>query len=99
MKIYSARKWVRSIRSFLKAMDEATRNLPQNLDKKNLQLVVGKLVENELLKPYQRLNKINNFKLHLYGIPSPYWGQEQIVTGLIYRTGPHQRTAGKRIRR
>ena len=21
--------------------------------------------------------------MHLYGIPSPYWGQEQIVTGLL----------------
>ena len=43
----------------------------------------GKLVENELQKPCIRLNEINNFVLHLYGIPSPYWGQEQIVTGLL----------------
>ena len=40
-------------------------------------------VENELQKPCKRLNKIKNFRLHLYGIPSPYWGQEQIVTGLL----------------
>jgi len=75
---------VGSIRSFLKAMDEATRNLPEKLYKKRpCSWVVGKLVENELLKPYKRLNKINNLTLHLYGIPSPYWGQEQIVTGLL----------------
>ena len=40
-------------------------------------------MENELLKPYKRFNKISNFTLNLYGLPSPYWGQEQIVTGLL----------------
>jgi len=75
---------VGSIRSFLRAMDEATRNLPTKIDqKKTCSWVVGKLVENELQKPCSRLNKINNFTMHLYGIPSPYWGQEQIVTGLL----------------
>ncbi len=75
---------VGSIRSFLRAMDEATRDLPTKIDqKKTCSWVVGKLVENELQKPCKRLNKINNFSLHLYGIPSPYWGQEQIVTGLL----------------
>ena len=75
---------VGSIRSFLKAMDEATINLPKKINqKRTCSWVVGKLVENELLNPYKRLNKINNFTLHLYGLPSPYWGQEQIVTGLL----------------
>ena len=75
---------VGTIRSFLKAMDEATTNLPGKIfPTRTCSWVVGKLVENELLKPYKRLNKIHNFKLHLYGIPSPYWGQEQIVTGLL----------------
>ena len=75
---------VGSIRSFLKAMNEATRNLPIKINKKRTcSWVVGKLVENELRKPCSRLNKINNFTMHLYGIPSPYWGQEQIVTGLL----------------
>jgi len=75
---------VGSIRSFLKAMDEATTNLPIKIDKRRTcSWVVGKLVEDELKKPCNRLNKINNFTLHLYGIPSPYWGQEQIVTGLL----------------
>ena len=75
---------VGSIRSFLKAMDEATRNLPIKINqKRTCSWVVGKLVENELQKPCKRINKINNFALHLYGLPSPYWGQEQIVTGLL----------------
>ena len=75
---------VGSIRSFLRSMDEATRNLPIKIVKTRIcSWVVGKLVENELRKPCKRLNKINNFKLHLYGLPSPYWGQEQIVTGLL----------------
>ena len=65
-------------------MDEATTNLPKKINqKKTCSWVVGKLVENELIKPQKRLNRINNFTLHLYGIPSPYWGQDQIVTGLL----------------
>ncbi len=75
---------VGSIRSFLKAMDIATKNLPTQLpQQRTCSWVVGKLVENELLTPCRRLNKINNFKIHLYGLSSPYWGQEQIVTGLL----------------
>ena len=75
---------VGSIRSFLRSMDEATKNLPIKIDqKRTCSWVVGKLVENELQKPCKRLNKINNFTMHLYGLPSPYWGQEQIVTGLL----------------
>ena len=75
---------VGSIRSFLKAMDKATINLPKKISqKRTCSWVVGKLVENELLKPYNRLNKIDNFTIYLYGLSSPYWGQEQIVTGLL----------------
>ncbi len=75
---------VGSIRSFLKAMNQATINLPKKIDRqRTCSWVVGKLVENELIKPYKRLNQINNFTLHLYGLPSPYWGQEKIVTGLL----------------
>ena len=75
---------VGSIRSFLRAMDRATKKLPIEItQKRTCSWVVGKLVENELLKPCNRLNKISNFKLNLYGLPSPYWGQEQIVTGLL----------------
>ena len=75
---------VGSIRSFLKAMDQATRELPIKINqKRSCSWVVGKLVENELKKPCDRLNQIGNFSLNLYGLPSPYWGQEQIVTGLL----------------
>ena len=75
---------VGTIRSFLKAMDEATINLPKKIfQNRTCSWVVGKLVENELLKPCLRLNKIENFTIHLYGLSSPYWGQEQIVTGLL----------------
>ena len=89
---------VGSIRSFLKAMDEATRNLPIKIhEKRTCSWVVGKLVENELKKPCKRLNKINNFTLHLYGIPSPYWGQEQIVTGLLTGLDLVQGLQGKEL--
>ena len=27
--------------------------------------------------------QIENFQINLYGLSSPYWGQEQIVTGLL----------------
>ena len=75
---------VGSIRSFLKAMDEATINLPYKINsKRTCSWVVGKLVENELLKPYKRLNQIENLTVHLYGLSSPYWGQDKIVTGLL----------------
>ena len=75
---------VGSIRSFLKAMNLATKNLPTKiLQKRTCSWVVGKLVEDELSKPCLRLNKIENFKIHLYGLSSPYWGQEQVVTGLL----------------
>ena len=89
---------VGSIRSFLGAIDAATRNLPSKIDKKKTcSWVVGKLVENELQKPCKRLNTINNFTLHLYGIPSPYWGQEQIVTGLLTGQDIIQGLEGKEL--
>jgi len=75
---------VGSIRSFLQAMDEATINLPKNIfPERTCSWVVGKLVEEELSKACRRLNKIENFQIELYGLSSPYWGQEQIVTGLL----------------
>jgi len=75
---------VGSIRSFLKAMDKATKNLPKKISqKRRCSWVVGKLVQNELLIPCRRLNKIENFKIDLHGLSSPYWGQEEIVTGLL----------------
>jgi len=89
---------VGSIRSFLKAIDEATRDLPKKIfQKRTCSWVVGKLVENELLKPCLRLNRIENFKIHLYGLSSPYWGQEQIVTGLLTGQDLIQGLQGKNL--
>ena len=89
---------VGSIRSFLKSMDEATKNLPKTIfPKRTCSWVVGKLVENELLKPCRRLNKIENLKIHLFGLSSPYWGQEQIVTGLLTGRDLIQGLKGKNL--
>ena len=29
------------------------------------------------------INHFEGFQLFLYGLPSPYWGQDQVVTGLL----------------
>ena len=31
----------------------------------------------------QRLNAVEGVSLQLFGLPSPYWGQDQVVTGLL----------------
>ena len=44
---------------------------------------MGHLVE-EVLTPFsERFNCIKDLTLFFYGLPSPYWGQEQVVTGLL----------------
>jgi NifB/MoaA-like Fe-S oxidoreductase len=30
-----------------------------------------------------RLNRVAGLELILHGLPSPYWGQDQVVTGLL----------------
>ena len=30
-----------------------------------------------------KLNKIDGLKINLYGLPSVYWGQDHVVTGLL----------------
>ena len=75
---------VGSIRAFLEEMELATRELPKRIDhQKACSWVVGKLVEKPLRKACERLNAIKGLKLHLYGLASPYWGQEKVVTGLL----------------
>ena len=38
----------------------------------------------EALQPVvERLNRVEALELVLHGLPSPYWGQEQVVTGLL----------------
>ena len=45
--------------------------------------VVGQLVGEALAPAVQRLNAVAGLELLLHPLPSPYWGQEQVVTGLL----------------
>ena len=75
---------VGSIRAFLAALDEATTNLPQSVEKPvKSSWVVGRLVETALEPVLKRLNAVEGVQLTLHGLPSPYWGQDQVVTGLL----------------
>jgi len=75
---------VGTIRSFLKMLDIETKSLPKQLSKKrNVSWIVGKLVYEALIPTQEKLNKIENLQINLYGLPSKYWGQEQVVTGLL----------------
>ncbi|CAK6701512.1 TIGR03279 family radical SAM protein [Synechococcus sp. CBW1107] len=75
---------VGSIRAFLEALDQATRRLPRRLpEPRRLSWVVGALVAGALGPVVERLNAVEGLTLRLYGLPSPYWGQEQVVTGLL----------------
>ena len=75
---------VGSIRSFLRILKTKTKSLPKKLDKKrNVSWIVGKLVYEALLPIVNKLNKIDGLTINLYGLPSVYWGQDQVVTGLL----------------
>jgi putative radical SAM enzyme (TIGR03279 family) len=75
---------VGSIRAFLEELDLATAELPLRVEPpRRLSWVVGQLVAEALLPVVRRLNAIEGLELILYGLPSPYWGQEQVVTGLL----------------
>ena len=75
---------VGSIRAFLEALELATRNLPQALPApRRLSWVVGRLVAEALEPVVARLNRVQGLELILHGLPSPYWGQQQVVTGLL----------------
>ncbi len=76
---------VGSIRAFLEALDEATSRLPRRLPRgpRRLSWVVGALVAEALQPVVDRLNAVEGLSLRLHGLPSPYWGQEQVVTGLL----------------
>ena len=75
---------VGTIRSFLKILELETQSLPKKIHKKRcVSWIVGKLVY-EALKPFSdKLNNIDGLRINLYGLPSIYWGQEQVVTGLL----------------
>jgi putative radical SAM enzyme (TIGR03279 family) len=75
---------VGSIRAFLEAMDQATATLPEALPiRRRVSWVVGKLVEEALRPAVDRLNAVDGLEVLMHGLPSPYWGQDQVVTGLL----------------
>ena len=75
---------VGSIRAFLEAMDAATAVLPVALEQpRRVSWVVGQLVAGALQPAVDRLNAVQGLEVLLHGLPSPYWGQEQVVTGLL----------------
>jgi putative radical SAM enzyme (TIGR03279 family) len=75
---------VGSIRAFLEALELATNDLPRALARpRRLSWVVGGLVAQALQPAVDRLNGIQGLDLLLHGLPSPYWGQELVVTGLL----------------
>ena len=75
---------VGSIRAFLEELDQATRNLPSRRARaQSLSWVVGSLVGPSLTPVVQRLRQVDGLDLQLQALPSPYWGCDQVVTGLL----------------
>jgi len=75
---------VGSIRGFLEELDQATRTLPQAVSRPvRVSWVVGRLVAQALRPVVERLEAVEGLDLILHGLPSPYWGQDQVVTGLL----------------
>ena len=75
---------VGTIRAFLESLDEATESLPERVSEPlHSSWVVGRLVDQALETVTDRLNRIDGVTLRMHGLPSPYWGQDQVVTGLL----------------
>ncbi len=75
---------VGTIRAFLEALDDATRTLPERVDQpRRCSWVVGRIVASALRPVTDRLSAIHGLEVQLLGLPSPYWGQDQVVTGLL----------------
>ena len=75
---------VGTIRNFLKMLEIETKSLPRKLNKKRkVSWIVGKLVYEALIPTRNKLNSIKDLTVNLYGLPSKYWGQDQVVTGLL----------------
>ncbi len=75
---------VGTIRGFLEELDLATRTLPLSIPRQRRSgWVVGRLVAGALQPVVDRLNQVEGVELIPHGLPSPYWGQDQVVTGLL----------------
>jgi len=75
---------VGSIRTFLKILNKKSKNLPKKIKQpKKVSWIVGKLVYEALIPTVKKLNLIEGLTINLYGLPSIYWGQDQVVTGLL----------------
>ncbi len=75
---------VGSIRSFLETLETKTKSLPEKINKpRKVSWIVGKLVYEALIPTVEKLNNIEALTVNLFGLPSVYWGQEQVVTGLL----------------
>lgn len=75
---------VGSIRAFLEELDAASDGLPESIATPlRSSWVVGRLVDEALAPVTARLNAVTGVSLQLHGLPSPYWGQDQVVTGLL----------------
>ncbi|KGG13278.1 MULTISPECIES: TIGR03279 family radical SAM protein [Prochlorococcus] len=91
---------VGSIRSFLENLNKATQGLPKRIEKPRCcSWVVGKLVESALTPICEKLNRVGSLSIYLYGLPSNYWGQDKVVTGLLTGKdlieGLHQKDLGE----
>ena len=75
---------VGSIRAVLEELDNASTGLPASIPTPlRSSWVVGRLVDEALTPVTARLNAVDGVSLLLHGLPSPYWGQDQVVTGLL----------------
>ena len=69
---------------FFLILETKTKSLPERVKRqRKVSWVVGKLVYEALLPIAKKLNNINGLTINLYGLPSIYWGQDQVVTGLL----------------
>ncbi|MDX2232713.1 MAG: TIGR03279 family radical SAM protein [Leptolyngbyaceae cyanobacterium bins.349] len=75
---------VGSIRQFLKAFQQAAKQLPRQLSTpRRYTWVVGNAVEQAFQPILNRLNQVAGLTVNMVAIASHYWGQEISVTGLI----------------
>ena len=63
--------------------------------------MVGRLVGEALAPVVDRLNAVEGLAQILHALPSPYWGQDQVVTGLLTGSdlleGLHGRDLGDQL--